>query len=283
MSDRLTVLTSKSVFTGTGDLPFEGFVAVRGNRIEAVGTKCEVASYLTQADEVVDLGDRTVMPGLIDVHTFYTGWALRTLGSDLSGIADAKEAVSLLRAWKEDHPDCAAAFGHNLPETLASDAENANTAAVFDDCFGDIPVVCFTPGAETCVLNAAASARYGFTPQACYAEKIWRMMSDFLALPEVRAGYSDYMSMLNERGVTAIKEMAFDDYYGFADEMARREESGELTVRVSMMSQPVGAGANLAYAREARERFRAVRSFFWLQPYDRSRSMGGACRDDRPL
>ena len=122
MSDRLTVLTSKSVFTGTGDLPFEGFVAVRGNRIEAVGTKCEVTSYLTQADEVVDLGDRTVMPGLIDVHTFYTGWALRTLGSDLSGIADAKEAVSLLRAWKEDHPDCAAAFGHSLPETLASDA-----------------------------------------------------------------------------------------------------------------------------------------------------------------
>ena len=133
MSDCLTVLTSKSVFTGTGDLPFEGFVAVRGNRIEAVGTKCEVASYLTQADEVVDLGDRTVMPGLIDVHTFYTGWALRTLGSDLSGVADAKEAVSLLRAWKDDHPDCAAAFGHNLPETLASDAENANTAAVFDE------------------------------------------------------------------------------------------------------------------------------------------------------
>lgn len=61
MSDRLTVLTSKSVFTGTGDLPFEGFLAVRGNRIEAVGTKCEVASYLTRADEVVDLGDRTVM------------------------------------------------------------------------------------------------------------------------------------------------------------------------------------------------------------------------------
>ena len=118
MSDRLTVLTSKSVFTGTGDLPFEGFVAVRDNRIEAVGTKCEVASYLTQADEVVDLGDRTVMPGLIDVHTFYTGWALRTLGSDLSGIADAKEAVSLLRAWKEGHPDCAAAFGHNLPRNV---------------------------------------------------------------------------------------------------------------------------------------------------------------------
>ena len=77
MSDRLTVLTSKSVFTGTGDLPFEGFVAVRGNRIEAVGTKCEVASYLTQADEVVDLGDRTVMPGIPSIQVGRCGrWGL---------------------------------------------------------------------------------------------------------------------------------------------------------------------------------------------------------------
>ena len=101
MSDRLTVLTSKSVFTGTGDLPFEGFVAVRGNRIEAVGTKCELASYLTQADEVVDLGDRTVMPGLIDVHTFYTGWALRSCvhGKKIVRIARRLLATTYPKRW----------------------------------------------------------------------------------------------------------------------------------------------------------------------------------------
>lgn len=81
----------------------------------------------------------------------------------------------------------AAAFGHDLPASLAEGAENEKTAAALDDAFGDVPVVCFTPGAETCVLNAAASERYGFTPEACYAEKTWRMMRDFLALPEVRA------------------------------------------------------------------------------------------------
>ena len=54
MSDRLTVLTSKSVFTGTEDQPFEGFVAVRGNRIEAVGSAGEADSFLAQADEVID-------------------------------------------------------------------------------------------------------------------------------------------------------------------------------------------------------------------------------------
>lgn len=114
MSDRLTVLTSKSVFTGTEDQPFEGFVAVRGNRIEAVGSAGEADSFLAQADEVIDCGDRTVMPGLVDVHTFYTGWALRSLGADLSEASDVDEVVALLRLWKDAHLDCAAAFGHDL-------------------------------------------------------------------------------------------------------------------------------------------------------------------------
>ena len=255
MSEKTLVITSDSVFTGTGDLPIRGFVAVRGNRIEAVGTEEEAAPYLAAADEIRDMGDRTVMPGLIDVHTFYTGWALRRLGADLSGVADAAEAADALRAWKAEHPACPAAFGHDLPAQLAEGDANAQTAHALDEVLGSVPAVCFTPGAETCVLDAAARERYGFTPDACYAEKTWRMMHDYLALPEVRAGYDDYMAMLNARGVTAIKEMAFDDYYGFADEMARREESGELSVRVSMMSQPVGAGADLPYARAARERF----------------------------
>ena len=115
------VIKSDAVFTGDGLEPFKGGVAVRGDKIVACGDDAHLAPFIGPDTEVRDFGDQLVMPGLIDVHTFYTGWALRTLGSDLSGIADAKEAVSLLRAWKEDHPDCAAVFGHNLPETLASE------------------------------------------------------------------------------------------------------------------------------------------------------------------
>ena len=272
MSEKTLVITSDSIFTGTGDLPIRGFVAVRGNRIEAVGTEDQAAPYLAAADEVRAMGDRTVMPGLIDVHTFYTGWALRRLGADLSGVTDAMEAADVLSAWKDAHPDSPAAFGHDLPARLAVGDANAQTAHVLDKALGGVPAVCFTPGAETCALNAAACERYGFTPEACYAEKIWRMMRDFLALPEVRAGYDDYMALLNARGVTAIKEMAFDDYYGFADEMARREEADELTVRVSMMSQPVGAGADLPYARAARERFQG--SFVRFSGFNRMTDRG---------
>ena len=110
------------------------------------------------------------------------------------------------------------------------------------------------------------------------------MMSDFLALPEVRAGIRT-MGMLNERGVTAIKEMAFDDYYGFADEMAFAVRNlVKLTVRVSMMSQPVGAGAKSGICpRGASASGGPFVRFSGFNRGDRSRRMGGACRDDRPL
>lgn len=250
MSDSKIVLTSRCVFTATDGEPFDGFVAIEGARIAAVGKAADAAPYIEAADEVFDLGEGTIMPGLVDVHTFFTGWALRTLGADLSGAADGAAVAAAMRAWKDAHEACPGAFGHDLPENLLDAATEALEAE-----FGAVPAVAFTEGAGTCALNAAAREHYGFTPEACYSEMVWRMMPEFLALPEVRAQYTDYMAMLNARGVTAIKEMAFDDYYGFADEMERREQAGELTVRVSMMSQPVGEGANLEYARAARDRF----------------------------
>lgn len=251
MSDRSLVLRSRSIYTGLSDEPIDGFVAIHGNRIEAVGPASEAAAHLAGADEVRDLGSNTVMAGLVDVHTFFTGWVLRRIGANLSGAATVEEVVEALEAWKAERVGVPMALGMNLPEgLLGAELDEALTGA-----FADVPAVVFTSGAETCTLNDAASVRYGFTPDACYAEMIWRLMCDYLPLAEVKAAYGDYMAMLNARGVTAIKEMCFDDYYGFADEMERRERAGELTVRVDMMSQPVGRGADLDYARSARERF----------------------------
>lgn len=73
MPDRSLVLLSSSVFTGLSDKPFCGYVAISGNRIESVGPADGAADYLAAADEVRDLGAKTVMAGLVDVHTFFTG------------------------------------------------------------------------------------------------------------------------------------------------------------------------------------------------------------------
>ena len=250
MSDSVVIL-SRNVFPATGAAAFDGFVAVEGGIIKAVGGASEAGRYTAGAARVIDAGERTVMPGMTDVHTFFSGWVLEGLGCDLSGARDADEGIAALRAYDAEHPGECGLFGHAWdPAGFGEDAEDRLTAA-----FPTRPVVAFTADRGTCWMNAAARERYQFTPEACWSEMIWRMMPEYLAMPEVQARYRDYMRMLNARGVTAIKEMTFDDYYGFADVMERMEQAGEMSLRVSMMSQPVGYGANVEHGIRMRDRF----------------------------
>ena len=46
-----------------------------------------------------------------------------------------------------------------------------------------------------------------------------------------------------------------DSYYGFADKMEELEKEDALTLRVSMMSQPVGEGINIEHGKAMQKRF----------------------------
>ena len=78
------VLLSKNVFTATGEAPFDGFVAIEGNKIAAVGPRAQADEWVKKATQVLELGNRVVTPGFVDVHTFFTGWALLSLGADFA-------------------------------------------------------------------------------------------------------------------------------------------------------------------------------------------------------
>lgn len=105
-------------------------------------------------------------------------------------------------------------------------------------------------------MNEAAKRTYGFTEDACWPESCWRLLRALLQDTKLSIPrFKQYLAMLHSRGVTSVKEMGFDDFYGFADTLGRLERSGALTMRVSFMSQPVGAPMDLAYGRTMRERF----------------------------
>lgn len=249
--EMLTVLLSTSVFPATSDEAFDGYVAIRGNRIESVGFRTEADPYTEAADEVVELGNRTVMPGLVDVHTFFTGWALRRSGCDCTQVSSTEDGIDILKARRADSPVAGLILGHGLKREIVSSLSEKKLSAAFPD----VPVVVFTSDGSTCWMNWCARQTYGFTPEECYAEKVWKLMPDLLGDPQVQASYSDYMRLLNSKGITAIKEMTFDDYYGFSNIMEKMDQTDQLTVRVHMMSQPVGRGVDLDYARAARNRF----------------------------
>ena len=74
---------------------------------------------------------------------------------------------------------------------------------------------------------------------------------DFI-IPE----FKRYIKMMNSKGITSIKEMGFDDFYGFTDILAELESENALTIRVNFMSQPVAEPFNLSYGKEMREKFK---------------------------
>jgi predicted amidohydrolase YtcJ len=228
-----------------------GFVAMAGERILAVDSDGE-SDYVGSRTEVVDLGDRTVCPGFTDVHCFFGGYAMGFVGVDLSGARDVDEVIPLVREEAARSPEDTCVLGHGLSLALAGGA----WLSALEAAFPSRPIVLFAASRETCWMSAAARARYGFSPGRCYPEAYWRLLGEVLGDREfIVPAFRRYMSMLNGRGITAIKEMGFDDFYGFADILAGLLAEGELSVHVAFMSQPVGRNMDLDHGQAMRRRF----------------------------
>ena len=63
------ILTSRNIFTAPLKEPFSGGVAIKGNRILAVGP--DALNYQGENTQIRDYGDKLIMPGFVDAHVHY--------------------------------------------------------------------------------------------------------------------------------------------------------------------------------------------------------------------
>lgn len=76
-------------------------VCVQDGRIIAVGKQNEVLKLREECDEVIDLGQKTMLPGFIDGHSHFAGAANAMSQCDLSGCGCFQDIVEEMRAFKE--------------------------------------------------------------------------------------------------------------------------------------------------------------------------------------
>jgi predicted amidohydrolase YtcJ len=88
------VLKNATVWTLDARRPSAEAVAVRGNRIVAVGTNAEVAPLVGPATRVLDLAGRTVVPGLKESHGHFLGIGQARMAIGLVGAASYDEIVA---------------------------------------------------------------------------------------------------------------------------------------------------------------------------------------------
>lgn len=249
------ILISSSIFKGTENSVLDGFIAVKGNNILAVEEGGSYENYLCEGTKVINLGNKTICPGFADTHTFFTGYVIEHLGVDLRDINTDQQLREKLIAYIETQSEKQAIFGHNLPNNFIN---NKIVQDILEGISPNKPVVLFNSGHNTCAMNQSAINRFEFTPAKCYSEAIHKIMKLYLTDRDfIDKEFEEYMYMLNSNGITAVKEMGFDDYYGFTEVLKDFEDNNKLTVRISFMSQPVGEKMNLSYGRKMRDKFQS--------------------------
>ena len=89
------ILFNAKVFTGIPDRPYAEAVAIRGDKIVAVGSLAEVSQTAGKSSDRVDLGGKTLLPGLIDSHIHAIEGGLTLTSAD---VGDELHSVDELAA-----------------------------------------------------------------------------------------------------------------------------------------------------------------------------------------
>lgn len=247
------VIVARNLFDGVAKISREGYLCIYGNTIVKTGLGRPAQEVLEYAEQVIQFEEELVMPGIVDTHTFFTGYAIYHIGADVSEVSDSERGRLKLKEYEQEKKPEGGLFGHGWKPEIwdSSEAEK-----MIESEYPDKPVIIFSEDRCTCIMNQKAQNLYQFTPDTCYPEKYFRIMREYLNdRTFIKKEFHDYMAMMNAKGVTTVKEMGFDDFYGFTNYLKEMEESEDLHLRTFFMSQPVGSRMNLEYAKRMRELF----------------------------
>jgi len=90
------VLTNGRVLTVEDTLPEAQAVAIKGDRIAAVGTSAEIRRYVGPATQVIDLNGQLAIPGLIDGHAHFLGVGEAQLNLNLMSTTSWDQIVAMV-------------------------------------------------------------------------------------------------------------------------------------------------------------------------------------------
>jgi predicted amidohydrolase YtcJ len=83
------VLYNAKIFTGDSQHPYAEAIAIRGDKIVAVGTRAEASSAVEADAESIDLQGKTLLPGFIDSHIHAVHGGVSLITADVTGKASS--------------------------------------------------------------------------------------------------------------------------------------------------------------------------------------------------
>jgi predicted amidohydrolase YtcJ len=211
-------------------------VSARGDRVAVTGA---VIGAPDTPGEVIELGDATVIPGLVDAHVHFPSWALGLQELRLFGTRSVSEALERIEACSK--PADGWLRGRGWREEDWPEGERPTLAAL-DEVTGEVPTALRAHDGHTLWVNSAAlradpSAREqagpsGPEPGVLREDAAWDFFDAFAAasaqetLDAVRAG----IPIAHAAGATGVHDK--DGARGAPEAFAALRDAGELTLRV---------------------------------------------------
>jgi len=148
--------TGGNIHTGVAAGPRATAVLVEGGRIQFVGNDTEVRGRLPAGARVIDLRERTLLPGFVDAHVHLAGIGAREVSFNLEGTRSLAELQERLRAHARG-PAAASAWiiGRGWIEAQWSPPRYP-TRQDLDQVVADRPVVLTRADGHALVANTRA-------------------------------------------------------------------------------------------------------------------------------
>jgi len=253
-------------------------VAIEGDRIIATGSTADVLASAGPGAEVVDLGGRTVLPGLIDNHNHFVR-ASEHVEVRLEGVRSRAGALAVLRAGATALPpgQWLLVLGGWHEEQWAGDRREFTRAEL--DAVADGRPAFIQAQYDHAIVSTAWLDAMG-APADAESRASGRVGGGLIALNRAAAGFPPpadreaavraAMSWYNSLGLTTIFDPGgvgvTETGYGTLQGMAAR---GELTLRVLTTLGDGEGGRGAAHAAALAERIRRARPFDGDLWYDR--------------
>ncbi|TNJ40631.1 amidohydrolase [Phaeobacter sp. B1627] len=158
-----TIFTNGTVLTVDDDFAEVDAIAIRGNRILAVGTEGEVRAVAGDGARVVDLEGKTMLPGFIDAHTHVVTGSVVDAIMDYVGMIrfrTSDEVLDHIRARVAETPAGEWLVFRNF-DPAVQDGLDALTFADLDPISTDHPIFVLNASGHLAYANSAAFAAAG--------------------------------------------------------------------------------------------------------------------------
>ena len=257
------IIKGNAIFDSVSDKPFVGFVAVKGNRIAAVGKDMDSISQYAGADtKIIDAGDRLVMPGFHDSHTHLILAGMYKTYPNLGSARSEEEAAAMLKDYYDSQPGDGWVYGFNWYHVFW-DKKELPKKETLDRYFPDRPVFLINAEAHGAWVNSLALEIAGVTADTpdpfggeiardengeptgfLYESAIEYVAAHALIFTEEqeKTFLRKYMADAAELGITGVVDVQpyFGKDLGSLDVYTGMESDGELTVRITAAANLLG-------------------------------------------